>query len=272
MKLHKRIVRIAGIAAVSGLFFGGLMSNSNSSAPSGYTGSPADGKTCGTNGGCHGGGTTLDNSLITTDIPAEGYTAGKEYNITITVTQTGVSKFGFSFTAQTDDGTQQGTLTAGSGTNIVNSKYMSHKPSTTSGTNGMKSWPFKWKAPATGAGKVSFYATGNATDGMSNTSGDKIYNASKFFTEAGNPGDTSTVSVNEIESKIVSLFPNPAQNKFWIEVRDTEEIQVINLKGEIVKSLQLSEGKNEVDISDLNYGVYRIVNADRTVNQTLVKL
>ena len=48
MKTPIRMFRIAGIAAIAGLSIGGLLSNSSIPAPTGYTGSPADGKTCGT--------------------------------------------------------------------------------------------------------------------------------------------------------------------------------------------------------------------------------
>lgn len=270
MKLSRRIVRSTGIAALGGLFLGGLLSNSNQSAPSGYTGSPADGKTCGTNGGCHGGGTTLDNNMISSDIPTEGYTPGTEYNVTITVAQVGISKFGFSFSAQKDDGTQLGTLIAGSGTNIVNTKYMSHKPSSTAGANGRKAWPFKWTAPLAGTGLVSFYATGNAANSMSNTAGDKIYSMKSVFIEKG--GDPSTVSVAEVKGRNISIYPNPAQNIVWIESEQSEEVRVINLNGELVKTIFIGKGKNQVDITDLNYGVYRVKNDEGSLNQTLIKL
>ena len=100
MKLGWNTLRTIGICAISGIFVIGLGSNSKSPAPNGYTGSPFDGKTCGTNRGCHGGGTTTDNSMISTDIPAAGYTAGTEYNVTVTVTQANSSKFGFSFSIE----------------------------------------------------------------------------------------------------------------------------------------------------------------------------
>ena len=270
MKLPLRIVRIAGIAAIGGLFFGGLLSNSNNSAPAGYTGSPADGKTCGTNGGCHGGGATVDNNMISSDIPSDGYTAGSEYNVTVTVAQAGISKFGFSFSAQKDDGTQLGTLTAGPGTNVVGTKYMSHKPTTTSGANGRKAWSFKWTAPSAGTGSVSFYAAGNASNSMSNTAGDKIYSTKSVFVEKSD--DTSTVSINEVQSRNISVYPNPAQNVVWLESEQPQVVRVINLKGELVKTVSIEKGKNEVDITDLNYGVYRIQNTEGSLNQTLIKL
>jgi len=272
MKTPIRMFRIAGIAAIAGLSIGGLLSNSSIPAPTGYTGSPADGKTCGTNGGCHGGGATVDNDMISSDIPADGYTPGSKYNVTVTVAQAGVSKFGFSFTAQKNDGAQLGTLAAGAGTSLDNtSKYISHTSSSTAGSNGSKAWSFKWTAPASGTGVVSFYAAGNATDAMSNTSGDNIYKASATFIEKG--GDNSTVSINNKTVRpILSVYPNPAKNVVWLDSDNSEEVRVINLKGELFRTVSLIEGKNRLDISDLNYGVYRIQNTEGSINETLVKL
>ncbi len=269
MKTSFRYIRLTLLTAVGSATIFGLASNSSSSAPGGYTGSPADGKTCGTNGGCHGGGATAYNNMITTDIPAEGYTPGTEYNVTVTLAQTGVSKFGFSFSAQKTDGTELGDLTAGSGTNIVATKYMSHKPTTTAGTD-KKEWAFKWTAPSAGTGKVNFYAAGNASDGMSNTTGDKIYQGTLEVNEKG--GDTTTTSVVEATSSVVKLFPNPAQNAAWMVLEEPETIQLISLSGETVKTFELPSGESKLDISDIDYGVYKVVNATGDINKTLVKL
>ena len=75
---------------------------STSGGPAGYTGSPFDfsGRTCGSGGGCHSSGTTNQNGIITSDIPACGYTPGQTYNITVTATSAGRTKFGFSLSAQ----------------------------------------------------------------------------------------------------------------------------------------------------------------------------
>ncbi len=269
MNFTWRTFRLFGIAAISGLFLIGLGSNSNSSAPAGYTGSPADGKTCGTNGGCHGGGTTTDNGMISTDIPSEGYTPGNEYTVTVTVAQAGVSKFGFSFSAQKDDGTQLGSLTAGTETNIVSSKYMSHKPSSTSGSD-QKAWTFKWTAPSSGTGDVSFYAAGNASDNMSNATGDNIYVAKAVVNEIG--ADTSTTAIIEKKKSGISIYPNPAQSNVWIDLEHSETLSIINLSGKVVKKIEASPGKNKVDITDLDFGVYQVVNANRSMNETLVRL
>lgn len=121
-------------------------------APAGYTGSPGDNKECTQ---CHSGTATTVAGIITSSIPAAGYTPGSTYQITVTNNLTGSGKFGFELSPQKTDGTQLGTLVAGTGTKLVGgTKYITHLNATTS----TSSWTFDWIAPAAGAGTVNFYA------------------------------------------------------------------------------------------------------------------
>jgi len=122
----------------------------SSGAPAGYTGSPADAKNCTQ---CHGGSATTQAGLITSNIPAQGYTAGSSY--TITVSLTGSGNKGFEVSPQTVSGTLLGTLTAGSGSKLVGSgKYCTHS-SAVGGSSA--TWSFTWVAPVAGTGTVTFY-------------------------------------------------------------------------------------------------------------------
>lgn len=121
-----------------------------SGAPAGYTGSPADGQNCTS---CHNGSAANLGGIITSDIPAQGYTPGSDY--TITVTLTGSGKKGFEVSPQTTGGSLVGTLTAGGGNKLVgNGKYCTHSSAQTGST---AVWTFTWTAPAAGTGDVTFY-------------------------------------------------------------------------------------------------------------------
>jgi hypothetical protein len=121
-----------------------------SGAPAGYTGSPGDGNDCTS---CHGGSSTPVTDWITSDIPAEGYTAGTTYNITVTVTGTG--KKGFEVSPQNLSGTQLGTLIAGTGSHLTGgTKYVTQNSASNSNP---ATWTFEWTAPAAGTGDVTFY-------------------------------------------------------------------------------------------------------------------
>lgn len=121
-----------------------------SGAPAGYTGSPGDGHHCVS---CHNGSSATVNNWITSDIPAEGYTPGTVYNLTVTVTGSGAK--GFEVSPQNPTGLQLGTLAAGSGSKLVGgTKYVTQSSSSSAAT---KIWNFTWTAPAAGTGVVTFY-------------------------------------------------------------------------------------------------------------------
>lgn len=120
-------------------------------APAGYTGSPFDNKNC-TN--CHGGSSSTVTGWITSNIPTQGYTAGQSY--TITLTATGSGNKGFEISPMNAAGTLLGSITPGSGSKIVGSKYLTQS-SAVGGSSA--TWNWTWTAPAAGTGSVTFYCS-----------------------------------------------------------------------------------------------------------------
>lgn len=181
----------------------------------GYTGGPRDGKTCGSNGGCHtGSAVTFVDTLITSDIPAEGYTPGATYTISATVVQANRVRFGFNITTEDASGVAKGTFVANSGTQVKGSgKYATNLSSSNSGS-GSKTWQITWTAPATGTGDITFYAAFNAANNMNNEGGDLIYTSSYTVSEI-----VIDNAVNNIESKVSStkMFPNPVYSTATLE-------------------------------------------------------
>jgi len=169
-------------------------------APTGYTGSPLEfsGRTCGSGGGCHGGGVTDVAGWITSNIPDCGYTPGQTYNITVFVTSAGRTKFGFSCSPQRSNGNTAGTLISAAGMQINGGgRYITH---TSAGTaeNGSNSrtWNFQWTAPAAGSGTVTFYSAMNATNSSNSSSGDIIFKSSLAVIENTPLSITSSISGN----------------------------------------------------------------------------
>ena len=146
------------------------------------TGAPGE-QTCAASA-CHlgspvnsGGG-----SVTLSGIPAN-YTLNQEYTITVTVSQSGRSTFGFQATVIDDQGKEAGTLTAGAGTGLIASavgsnlrRYVRHNTPRETANQGV--WTFRWRAPSQSAGRVTFYAAGNAANGDSSQTGDLIYTTS----------------------------------------------------------------------------------------------
>ena len=69
-------------------------------------------------------------------------------------------------------------------------------------------------------------------------------------------------SVEEINDKVISVYPNPAMETVTIDGVEAAEVQVYNVLGQLVKTVR---GTNEIDLSGLVDGVYllRIMDAER---------
>jgi hypothetical protein len=153
--MKKKIYLLLPVIAVFMLTAFGIPGSSDNpdhsnGAPAGYTGSPADAKNCTQ---CHGGSATTQAGLITSNIPAQGYTAGSSY--TITVSLSGSGNKGFEVSPQTVAGALLGTLVAGTGSKLVGSgKYCTHSAAVGGSS---ATWNFTWVAPVAGTGTVTFY-------------------------------------------------------------------------------------------------------------------
>jgi len=116
------------------------------------------------------------------------YTANQEVMVSVTTNQPDGFLYGFQLTAIDSTGAQAGTLVA---TDAVNTQlttgmvganirqYIQHTFQGAFPTEfDKKTWTFKWVAPATNVGAVTFYAAGNGANGNGETTGDNIYTTS----------------------------------------------------------------------------------------------
>ncbi|MEI7981876.1 MAG: choice-of-anchor V domain-containing protein [Bacteroidota bacterium] len=200
-----------------------------SGAPAGNTGSPGDGQNC-AHSNCHSGTATTVAGLITSTVPAAGYTPGTAYTITVTVSGSGNK--GFEASPQNATGTLLGSLTAGSGSKLVGSnKYVTH----TSGKNTNPAiWTFTWTAPAAGTGAVTMY--GAMTINMSVT---------KLSTLV--IPENVNISVPEPELFSFRLYPNPATDlitvSYYLGQVSGVKIELLNNAGQMILPL-LSEDQD----------------------------
>jgi hypothetical protein len=187
---------------------------------------------------------------MTTDIPAEGYTPGTTYNITVSFSGTG--RKGFMFSAQNTNGEFKGTPIAGSGSKIQSTNYITHSNSinTSSAT-----WSFQWTAPAAGTGAVNLYGAFAVT--RSNTTKQVITVAEKVSTginEAAREIALSTY-LDNIEKTLNIAFNLKQQ----ADVR----VSLINFNGQVCGQIHtgnLSAGQQQFTTStqNLKAGVYLI--------------
>lgn len=64
------------------------------------------------------------------------------------------------------------------------------------------------------------------------------------------------VDVNETSLAAVSISPNPVTDFINITCENMKSIEILSLEGKIIKNMKASSDKTQIDISDLNSGVY----------------
>ncbi|MFA9213222.1 MAG: choice-of-anchor V domain-containing protein [Candidatus Methylacidiphilales bacterium] len=181
------------------IFFIGYnqLTSNPTGAPAGYSGSPADGQNC---ANCHGGSAVAATNVLTSNVPVAGYVPGTNYTITVSVSGSTARK-GFQVSPQNNAGVLMGTLTAGTGNKIVNSKYITH---TAAKTTNPGAWTFTWTAPVAGSGAVSFY--GAFVNGYSNIS-TQVLTVNEQTSTTTSPTVSST-TIASVSNTSVNLSAN----------------------------------------------------------------
>ncbi len=130
-------------------------------------------------------------------LPSE-WSPSTTYPLTVTVSQSGQSVFGFQMTVVDLSGAQAGSFTAGSGMNVeteaVSGNLIQHiEHSFAQPGSGTGTFAFDWTSPSSSAtGNARFSVAGNAADGAFNRTGDFIYSTEATVSAA------TEVSQNEI--------------------------------------------------------------------------
>jgi hypothetical protein len=187
--------------------------------PNGKTGAPAEG-TC---HDCHDSFPLNSGAGSVVLTAPSTFLANQTYQITVTVTQSGQSRWGFEFTPLST-----GTCTV---TDPVNTQqdtfqtrvYVKHtSQGTQNGTPGPTSWSFDWTAPADPPDTVHFYAAGNAANGNDRSSGDYIYTTSHtavLFVDNQPPNAINDLDILAAGADIVLDWSDPGDNVGVVEYR-----------------------------------------------------
>ena len=257
---------------ISGIFSVDTHSNSNG-GPAGAAGAPNDPANGCARSGCHSGGTTPRAGLINSNIPAAGYIPGQTYSFTISITEAGISKWGFQASPQSSTGALLGSIiltnvnetrfAAGGG-----NKYITHTTAGNSGSTGSKSWSFDWTAPAIGSGLVTFYANVNASNGNGSSNGDQIFNGSVSYQEA------SGVGFETVSSSTFEIFPNPSNAGYFVVKgvsAGVHQVNVFDVQGKLVLSQQQAVEMQTISTNGLEKGVY-FVSVEGEQSRTIKKL
>lgn len=232
----------------------------DNSGQAGKTGSPGE-ATCQTT--CHNSNTLNDgigSVTISSDMPNWEYMTGDTYNISVTVTRAGISLFGFGLECLDGSSPNQNAgvflVTNSAETQIKNAtvnsvvrKNMVHKYNGGIGS-GTKTFSFKWIAPATNLGNITFYAAGNAANGNNLASGDFIYTA----TQVATPALGASVIENTGTKKELSIFPNPVHDRFNLKLEtesgETVRVSLYSIEGKEIALLYEGETNgNSLELS-----------------------
>ena len=229
------------------LLFNEMYTNTSGS-PAGRSGGAGE-LTCATST-CHTGNANTGPGTvsITSNALNDEYMPGQTYTITVTVDQSGISKFGFltlvgySASANASTGTIQLTNTTETRLRTSGARdYVTHRSAGTSGTNA-KSWSFDWVAPGSNTGDVTFFASGNATNGQGNRTGDQVYTTSLVLTEM-----LTSLDPSFNEAPKVQVFPTFANESVTVRLDNAAygemDLQVVNLEGKVVyESREMAKG------------------------------
>lgn len=245
--MNKIILTVAGIYSMS------LLVNAFSTGgPAGNTGSPNDGSTCAS--ACHNTSNvgTVD---IITDIPAEGYTPGEAYSITVTGSTASSQKYGFQAAVQNDQGAVIGEmdadgLTGTKFTSTSNKDYITHTAPVLASEG---SWTFGWTAPTANTGDATIYCAMIAADGMGGSSGDEGLSGSLDVQEKVEV--STSVENNENSFKI---YPNIVEESFFIENAMNKPFQIISSDGKLISAGLITSDKELISI-DLKAGIFIVV-------------
>lgn len=143
------------------------------------------------------------------------------------------------------------------------------------------SWEFEGGTPATSTEQnpTVLYETPGTYDvslTVSNGDDSNTYTQSDFIIV------NTCTDVNEVEDMAVSIYPNPTNGSFFIELNLEKEnditIQIVNSIGEVVLE-KASSGvsgfyRTSLDINDMNKGLYFVViggNNERTTQRIILK-
>lgn len=268
MKPRIKFLSVAFIATVC-LLLKYELGNSNSEMPAaGNNGAPntvPPNQTCAQ---CHSGGGAQQNAVPnvdftfndgTTAIPVANfkYEPGKEYTVHYRPL-TNSKAYGFQMSALTSTNANGGsfTLTDANTTTLISTptNYVAHH-----NASSFHNWSFKWTAPATNAGNITFYYVFNASDSSLTQTGDTIYAGSSVVQPATATGINNLAAINNL-----SVYPNPVSDYLTVSFANAGSerifVHVYNTGGQWLKTV--FEGNANADfittanIADLPAGIY----------------
>lgn len=252
------------------LLFATMVNSLPKKPPKAKTGAPGEG-IC---SDCHiGAGLDLGPGFVALAFSGSGnkYKVGKNYTITVSVFDTTKTRFGFETVSLDANNNQAGTPSETDKINTTLQKdestgkrYMSNYTGT-----GMNVWTYKWKAPATDIGDITFYGAGNATNWNDAVDGDNVYSTTMVVKPKPLKMEEPIEQATTEQAIDFSVYPNPVVTGFFhvafnVTEEEMVEIDVFNMQGQFIQPLYKAMkeiGKHDQTlhlISPLKPGIYLV--------------
>lgn len=102
-----------------------------------------------------------------------------------------------------------------------------------------------------------------------------VEGSANHITQGFHQSDIRVSGIEDIAGTDISVYPNPTSGLVNIVVNNTVYLQVYDAQGRLMKEAQLTGSFNELDLSDVNRGVYilhfrsegNIINTIRIIKQ-----
>ncbi|MBA3648970.1 MAG: T9SS type A sorting domain-containing protein [Chitinophagales bacterium] len=227
--------------------------------PAGKTGAPGE-TTCG-EVACHNTtpNTGPGNVAISFSSSTASYIPDTTYQLTVTVSQADIHKFGFEATAIDSIGNRAGNFSLIDLTNtslplggFQGRQYVGHRFA-----SAVNTWTVNWTAPDHNMGPVTFYAAGNAANGNIQNTGDEIYTSSMEIA-----GEFGTAALSPSNSSVPFQIVNPALNaidiKYQLNATGPVTIFLYDETGRLIQ--QLWNGEEVKGLQTHSFPVRTFVN------------
>jgi hypothetical protein len=283
-KSMKKILIIAALPLFAIVATSGISGTNSNAAPLGSTGAPGD-FTC-AKSGCHVG-SELNAGLAQLNLDfntsAQNYQPNEVYDMSVSLTQQGIERFGFQVLALnaqnenvgefiiTDSArtqTQQG-VGPYQGKTYLTYKYAGTNPFSA----GLGKWDFKWKAPSTNQGEIKIFVAAVAANNDGTDLGDTVY--TKQFALQGTVSSISDFNNSPFN---FTVFPNPATDKLTINFAEkTSEniaLQISDLQGKKVfaETIHPATKGTQINVSSFAKGTYilSVQNGEKLSTQKVI--
>lgn len=215
---------------------------------------------------CHGPAVSSTNNVLKVEVldpsnnPITAYVPNTNYTVRVILSKNNANNAaGFQATIfNSGTSIQAGTPSPGTlvtadnigGTVVANH---SQKDVTSLKVGNLVTWEFPWKSPLIASSNITVSVVANDANDDDVVGGDAIVYQTVFLSK-------DAVGVKDYSKGIDALYPNPTSGKLVLDLESAKAsvISISSITGQLVKQLNATGNKVNLDVSELNNGNYII--------------